>query len=96
MITDLDNSPRVTKIAMLAIMLEKLNKLYPQFAEVTTWEEAHRLLADFCLPEELKHILVDEYNDVYYHDLIARHLGIPIRDVTRGFQIASELAEFKS
>lgn len=87
---------RIEKMTMLAVMLAKLSRLYPEYAYTCTWERAHILLAEFCLPEEYRHKLIDGYDDRYYHNLVSMHLGIPISEVTAGFHRASESEKSKS
>lgn len=96
MLSPIDQVKQLDKLMMLAIMLKKLSKLYPMFAHEVTWEQAHLLLADFCVPKEFRGGLQPEYNDTYYHDLLARHLFIPLKAVTLGFHCASELEELES
>jgi len=81
---------RQDKIVLLALMLEKLHKLYPEFSKVTTWEEAHLLLADFCVPEELRNTIPPLYRDSYYHSKIAIYLGISFSEIQDGFHYASK------
>lgn len=61
---------------MLAAMLDKLHKLYPQFADRVTWEDAHILLADFCVPEEFRNVQNNYLPDEYYMSRIAYALKL--------------------
>lgn len=87
---------RLIKLTMLAVMLHKLSKLYPEFSYEISWEEAHVLLADFCVPEEYRNDISEEYTDTYYHALIAQSLKISQCDVQLGFECASKLEESQS
>lgn len=78
-----------SKLQMLATMLDKLEQLYPAFADKVYWERAVELLAEFCVPEELRRTV--DYSksmpDEYYMTLIADHLQIEYVTVYEAFYL---------
>lgn len=82
---------RVVKLWMLGVMLSKLHELYPEFANQVTWEDAHVLLAEFCVPEEFRNVVPQQ--DWYYISRVSHELAIPIAQVYEGFQLASQSEE---
>lgn len=87
---------RVIKMWMLGVMLQKLQKLYPQFADTVYWIEANKLLAEFCLPEEERGLEDEPVPDTFYVQTVATHLGIPYHEVFQGFQLASKSEDSQS
>lgn len=90
----LTSEGRVLKMWMLGVMLIKVRQLYPKFADKVPCIEAHRLLAQFCLPEEEQGIV--DTQDLYYVSVIANELNIPFSEVFQGFQLASQSEESQS
>lgn len=82
----LTSEGRILKMWMLGMMLAKLSKLYPKFADKCRWEDANLLLAEFCLPEEERNVVNTQ--DLYYISAIANELHIPFHEVFQGFQLA--------
>ena len=68
-------------------MLDKLGELYPLFSNTVAWEDAHILLADFCVPEELRNQVDMNHplKDRYYQGLVADRLGIDFVEVYEAF-----------
>lgn len=93
-----ETSSLSSKLEMLATMLDKLEKLYPEFADKVYWERAIELLAEFCVPEELRRTV--DYSksmpDEYYMTLIADHLQIEYVDVYEAFYLHANLHSSKS
>ena len=87
---------RQNKLVLLALMLNKLSRLYPQFADTVTWERAHLLLADFCVPEGFRNTVPSFYRDSYYQSKIAAYLGISFSEVQESFSYASQFKESQS
>jgi hypothetical protein len=75
---------RVKKISMMWVMLDKLSKLYPKFADTLDWYDAHIVLADFCVPEELRNSNDQERLDLYYINAVSRRLRVSFDDVVQG------------
>lgn len=89
----LTSEGRVLKMWMLGVMLQKLSKLYPHFANSVYWHDANILLAEFCLPEEERNVVDKSGFDEFYVQAIALHLNIPYHEVLEGFQLASQSQE---
>lgn len=70
---------------MLAAMLDKLGDLYPGFSDTVYWEKAHTLLAEFCVPQELRNTAKGYLPDTYYISIVADQLGIEYMDVYEAF-----------
>lgn len=73
------------KLHMLAAMLDKLHNLYPQFADKVTWEQAHILLADFCVPEEFRGTERQYLPDEYYISRIAYEFKLDYMTILEAF-----------
>jgi hypothetical protein len=85
---------RVKELTLMALMLRKLDKLYPEFASEVTWIRAHELLADWLIPQELReNVLADRLLDHFFLCHVSQFAGIPMIDVIEGFLIASQSQE---